>query len=161
MVSDLAPALPNRYTGESFLRTRPRVYRKIVQRLAQGDSINSICLSERCSNNTVLAIQARERLTIAERKQALISVFSNVAEISAERMEQLAGKAKLTEAGVCAGIATDKLLQLSGEPNFRAEINVNLSSSSLHEELNDLRAMIQTALSQPKPATIEGEYTKL
>ena len=37
----------------------------------------------------------REAVTIAERKQRLISFFNNVAEISAERMDELSGKASL------------------------------------------------------------------
>ena len=44
-----------------------------------------------------------------------MSIFANVAEISAERMEELAGQASLRDAGTTAGIATDKLLALSGD----------------------------------------------
>ena len=51
-------------------------------------------------------------------KQRLISVFGNVAEIAAERMEELAGKASLRDAGTTAGIATDKLLALSGDSSL-------------------------------------------
>jgi len=45
----------------------------------------------------------------------LISIFGNVAELSAERMEELCGKASLRDAGVSAGIATDKMLALTGQ----------------------------------------------
>ena len=62
----------------------------------------------RVSEHTVRAIRAREAQAIAERKQRLMSIFANVAEISAERMEELAGQASLRDAGTTAGIATDK-----------------------------------------------------
>ena len=44
-----------------------------------------------------------------------MSIFGNVAELGAERMEELAGKANLRDAGTTAGIATDKLLALIGQ----------------------------------------------
>jgi hypothetical protein len=74
----------------------------------------------------VRAIKAREAVAIAERKQRLISIFGNVAEISAERMEELAGGATLREAGVTAGIATDKLLALLGETAAGVPVQVSL-----------------------------------
>ena len=41
-----------------------------------------------------------------------MSIFGNVAEIAAERMEELAGTASLRDTGTIAGIATDKLSAL-------------------------------------------------
>ena len=70
----------------------------------------------RVSEHTVRAIRERESVAIAERKQRLMSVFANVAELSAERMEELAGQANLRDAGITAGIATDKLLALVWRP---------------------------------------------
>jgi hypothetical protein len=45
-----------------------------------------------------------------------MSIFGNVAEIAAERMEELAGQASLRDAGTTSGIATDKLLALTQDP---------------------------------------------
>lgn len=61
------------------------------------------------------AVHSREAVTIAERKQRLISIFGNVEEISGEPMEELCGKTSLRDAGVSAGIASDKVLALLGE----------------------------------------------
>jgi len=109
----------DRFTAERVLRTRPKTYRAIVQLLADpGATLMHIAKRHRVSEHTVRAIRAREAQAIAERKQGLMSIFANVAEISAERMEELAGKANLRDAGITAGIATDKLLALSGEPTF-------------------------------------------
>ena len=105
-----------RFTGERFLRERPKVYRKVVELLAEpGMSINQITKLCRVSEHTVRAVRDREAIYIAERKQRLTSIFGNVAEIAAERMEELAGKASLRDAGTTAGIATDKLLALIGQ----------------------------------------------
>jgi hypothetical protein len=105
-----------RFTGDRFLRERPRVYRKVVELLADpGMSINQITKLCRVSEHTVRAVRDRKAISIAERKQRLMSIFGNVAELGAERMEELAGKASLRDAGTTAGIATDKLLALIGQ----------------------------------------------
>ena len=53
--------------------------------------------------------------------------------MSAERMEELAGQASLRDAGITAGIATDKLLALSGDPilTFRHEPNHRLTDDDI------------------------------
>jgi transposase-like protein len=106
----------NRFTAERVARTRPKTYRAIIQELANPDAkIEHIARRHRVSTHTVRAIRERERVAIAERKQRPVSIFGNVAEIAAERMEELAGQANLRDAGTTAGIATDKLLALTGE----------------------------------------------
>jgi hypothetical protein len=63
-----------------------------------------------------------------------------VAEIAAERMEELAGSASLRDAGTTAGIATDKLLALLGE-NGNAppvQINVQVNAQALDDKYQEL-----------------------
>jgi hypothetical protein len=77
---------------------------------------------------------------IAERKQRLMSIFGNVAEMAAERMEELAGQASLRDAGTTAGIATDKLLALSSDPFSQANqqhLYVHLDKSNAINEWNN------------------------
>jgi transposase-like protein len=126
------PGAQLRFTAERLLRTRPKTYRAIVQLLADpGATIMHIAKRHRVSEHTVRAIRAREAVAIAERKQRLMSIFANVAEISAERMEELAGQANLRDAGTTAGIATDKLLALSGDPQL------TIRHEHLHARLSD------------------------
>jgi len=109
----------DRFTAERVLGTRPKTYRAIVQLLADPHAaVMHIAKRHRVSEHTVRAIRAREAQAIADRKQRLMSIFANVAEISAERMEQLAGQASLRDAGTTAGIATDKLLALSSDASL-------------------------------------------
>ena len=95
------------FTAERVLRTRPKTYRAIVQLFADPHaSVNQIAKLHRVSTHTVRAIRTREAKSIAERKQSLISIFGSVAEMSAERMEELCGKASLRDARRCRGPAS-------------------------------------------------------
>jgi hypothetical protein len=108
-----------RYTGERLLRERPRVYRKVVELLAEPReqmSIRRICRLCHVTDDTVKAVEKREAIPIAARKQALLSIATNVAQVAAERMEELASHASLRDASVTFGIATEKMLLLHGEP---------------------------------------------
>jgi hypothetical protein len=124
------------FTAERVLRTRPKAYRAIVQLLADPHaSVNHIAKVHRVSTHTVRAIRVREAKTIAERKQRLISIFGNVAEMSAERMEELCGKACLRDAGISAGIATDKILALTGQMPAVNIANIWVPSEEEREEM--------------------------
>ena len=129
------PEAAQGFTAERVLRTRPKTYRAVVRLLADPDAkVDHIAKLHRVSTHTVRAIRAREAKAIAERKQRLISIFGNVAEVSAERMEELAGGATLRDAGITAGIATDKLLALLGETGGGVPVQVNvLNTQSLQE----------------------------
>jgi hypothetical protein len=141
--SELKPK--GRFTGERLLRERPRVYRKVVELLAEpGVSINQITKLCRVSEHTVRALQDREAISIAERKQRLMSIFGNVAEIAAERMEELAGTASLRDAGMTAGIATDKLLALSNDPLLQGNnhLHVHLEKVDVMTGFNEMLAKL-------------------
>ena len=125
-----------RFTGERLLRDRPRIYRRVVELLAEpGMSVNQITKFCRVSEHTVRAVRGREAISIAERKQRLISIFGNVAEMSAERMEELCGKANLRDAGISAGIATDKMLALTGQMPAVNIANIWVPSEKEREEM--------------------------
>ena len=153
------PGSQARFTAERVLRTRPKTYRAIVQLLADPDAtVMHIAKHHRVSEHTVRAIREREAVAIAERKQRLMSVFGNVAEIAAERMEELAGQANLRDAGTTAGIATDKLLALSSEPalTIRHEHTHRLTDDDLLAFAIHRSKQIQAAQDQ----VIEGEIVQ-
>jgi hypothetical protein len=134
-----------RFTGERLLRERPTVYRQVVELLAEpGISINQITKYCRVSEHTVRAVRDREAVSIAERKQRLVSILSNVAEIAGERMEELAGKASLRDAGITAGIATDKLLALLGDSGGGVPVNIaiQVNAEALHQKYAELIASL-------------------
>ena len=135
-----------RFTGQRLLRGRPRIYRRVVELLAEpGVSINQITKHCRVSEHSVRAVRDREGVSIAERKQRLMSIFGNVAEIAGERMEELAGQATLRDAGITAGIATDRLLALLGEAGGGVPVNINLQVNAqlLHQRYAELVKRIE------------------
>lgn len=149
-----------RFTGERLLRERPRVYRRVVELLAEPDvSINQITKLRRVSEHTVRALRDREAISIGERKQRLMSIFANVAEMAAERMEELAGQASLRDAGTTAGIATDKLLALSQDPQSQLNnhLHVHLESVNLIEQFNQMVASLPRA---PEPLEAKDTAAK-
>jgi hypothetical protein len=128
------------------------------------------------SEHTVRAIREREAVAIAERKQRLMSIFANVAEVSAERMEELAGQASLRDAGITAGIATDKLLALSGDSALtqtQQNLHLHLQSNDIARQFNELldtlvkgddvngalngHAVKSASASEPKPIRVIEE----
>ena len=104
-----------RYTGELLLRTRPKIYRQIIRLLSEGVSANQICKLCHVTRETVRAVERREAVEISERKKSIIAILSNVAELGAARMEEKIGKAPLRDAAIATGIATDKMLALTGQ----------------------------------------------
>jgi hypothetical protein len=148
-----------RFTGERLLRERPRVYRKVVELLAEpGTSINQITKLCRVSEHTVRAVREREAVSIAERKQRLTSIFGNIAEIAAERMEELAGTATLRDAGTTAGIATDKLLALSSDPQNQANqhLHVHLQPVDLIGQWNEMISKLSSSAVEAKNTTTKA-----
>jgi hypothetical protein len=142
------PIGESRFTGERVARTRPKTYRAIVRSLADPDAkVEHIAKLHRVSTHTVRAIRAREAVAIAERKQRLVSIFGNVAEVAAERMEELASGATLRDAGTTAGIATDKLLALLGEhaQGVPVQIDFQVNVQELHREFNAAMCALEAA----------------
>ena len=132
--------LPNghqaRYTAETVLRTRPKMYRKTVQLLADPNwSALQISKSLRLSEHTVRAIRAREAQDIAERKKSLAAMLANVAELGAGRMEETVGKVGCRDAAIVTGIATDKMLALTGQSPVGIQIaNIRMPTPEEREE---------------------------
>ena len=138
----------------------PKTYRAIVRLLAEPDAkIEHIAQRHRVSTHRVRAIRAREAVAIAERKQRRVSIFGNVAEIAAERMEELAGGASLRDAGVTAGIATDKLMPLLGEAaaGVPVHINLNVGAAALHKRYLEMVEEIEGRSGENKEALPNGE----
>ncbi|HWX17004.1 MAG TPA: transposase family protein [Chthoniobacterales bacterium] len=156
--SDQLPKPKARYTGERLLRERPRVYRKVVELLAEPReqmSIRQICRLCRVTDDTVKAVEKREAISIAARKQTLLSIALNVAQLSGERLEELAPTMNAREAGVNFGIAIDKALLLNDDPNMRLEVNPGPRFADLYEKLNSL-----TPHNVPAPKAIQAQVVE-
>jgi hypothetical protein len=89
-----------RYTGERLLRERQKIYRQVVRLLGEGWSANKICKWCHATRETVRTMERRKAVEISERKKSIIGILGNVAELSASRMEETIGKAKLRDAAI-------------------------------------------------------------
>ena len=62
-----------------------------------------------------MGIREREAKSIAKRKNTLAVKLANVAEIGAERIEEMIGKASLHDTTIATGVATDKVIALTSQ----------------------------------------------
>src|SRR2546423_494140 len=124
---------------ETVLRTRPKTYRKIVHVFADPYwSVLRIPKNCLISEHTVRAIREREAQHIAERKKSLAAMLANVAELGAGRMEETVGKVGCRDAAIVTGIATDKMLALTGQTPAFQIANVVMPSEADREERRQL-----------------------
>ena len=139
MVQDLAPVVQEkrkpRYTGQVLLRTRPATYRKVVELLAAPDwPINAIMKACRVAQHTVEAIRENEAATIEDRKNKLVSMFSDTALLGVARVQDTIGKASTRDAVIGSGVAVDKMLALLGQSPVSVQIaNVSMPSETDRE----------------------------
>jgi hypothetical protein len=122
------PRPKGHYTGERLLRERPLVYNRVVRLLAEPRehvSIREICRQCHVTDDTVKAVEKREAIPIAARKEALMVQAARIAKLAYDRVEDQIDTAPLPQAVVTAGVFTDKLQLLSGDATAHA-FNVNL-----------------------------------
>ena len=104
-----------KYTGEILLRTRPNVYRRIVQLLSENTPVIRIMRLCRVAQDTVIGVRNREAQTISERKNKLATMLCDVATLGTERVMEKIPKAGLRDAAIGTGIAIDKMMLLTGQ----------------------------------------------
>jgi hypothetical protein len=116
------------YTGERLKVLRPETYRRVVRLLAEPRehvSIREICCQCHVTDDTVKAVEKREAISIAARKQELMVQAARIAKLAYDRVEDQIDSAPLPQAVVTAGVFTDKFQLLSGDATAHA-FNVNL-----------------------------------
>src|SRR5262245_63917670 len=126
-----------RYTGERLLRERPKIYRQVVRLLGEGWSSNKICKWCHVTRETVRAVEKREATEISARKNSIIGILGNVAELGAARMEETIGKAGLRDAAIGTGIAVDKMLVLTGQMPAVNIANIWMPSEEERQQMRE------------------------
>jgi hypothetical protein len=141
------PKPKGRYTGERLLRERPQVYNQVVRLLAEPReqvSIREICRQCHVTDDTVKAVEKREAIPIAARKEALMVQAARIAKLAYDRVEDQIESAPLPQAVVTAGVFTDKFQLLSGDAAARAfNLNVKMEPVNIVEHFERLHAAIQ------------------
>ena len=144
------------YTGERLRVLRPETYRRVVQLLAEPRehvSIREICRQCHVTDDTVKAIERREAVSIAARKEALMVQAARIAKLAYDRVEDQIDSAPLPQAVVTAGVFTDKLQLLSGDATAHAfNLNVKMERVDLAERFNWLVAEVEAKVKEIKEA---------
>jgi hypothetical protein len=106
---------------------------------AEHVSIREICRQCHVTDDTVKAIERREAVSIAARKEALMVQAARIAKLAYDRVEDQIEIAPLPQAVVTAGVFTDKLHLLSGDPMIHAlNVNVKMERVDVVEQFNRL-----------------------
>jgi len=151
-----SPNMLGNYTGERLARERPKVYRQIIELVAQGVSLNRIARQCAVSRHTVRAVREHEAVPIAQRKQEILGMAVRVASASIHRIEDelAAGKIKGTQLVPVFGVSVDKLVALSNDP---MQIHVSHQVSRTHDLGQNLcRRLDELAARLTQPRTIEA-----
>jgi hypothetical protein len=141
------PKRKGSYTGERLLRERPLVYNRVVRLLAEPRehvSIREICRQCHVTDDTVKAVEKRETLSIAARKEALMVQAARIAKLAYDRVEDQIDTGPLPQAVVTAGVFTDKFQLLSGDVTARLQnFNLNIKPVDLAREFNKINAALR------------------
>jgi hypothetical protein len=96
------------------------------------------------TDDTVKAVEKRETISIAARKQELMVQAARIAKLAYDRVEDQIDSAPLPQAVVTAGVFTDKFQLLSGDATAHAfNLNVKMERVDIVEEFNRLHEAIE------------------
>src|SRR4030095_11717249 len=115
------------YTGERLKMLRPEIYRRVVELFAEPRehvSIREICRQYHVTDDTVKAVEKREAMSIAARKQELAVQAARIAKLAYDRVEDQIDTAPLPQAVVTAGVFTDKFQLLTADATPLQNFNV-------------------------------------
>jgi hypothetical protein len=158
------PKLPRpkgNYTGERLKLLRPQAYRRVVQLLAEPRehvSIREICRQCHVTDDTVKAVEKREAIPIAARKEQLMVQAARIAKLAYDRVEDQIDSAPLPQAVVTAGVFTDKFQLLSGDATAPAfNLNLKVEPVNIVEHFEKLHAAIREKAAKVEQARKEEE----
>jgi hypothetical protein len=125
-------------------------------------SIREICRQCHVTDDTVKAIERREAIPIAARKEALMVQAARIAKLAYDRVEDQIDSASLPQAVVTAGVFTDKLHLLSGNPMTHAfKVNVNVERVDVVEQFNRLLEAANAKAKEIKEASVTQKQLAL
>ena len=107
------------YTGERLFSQRPDIYRAVVELLGQGVGVRQIARTLRVSHNTIAAVRRREGDTVDTLKEQTVQALARFVGAASERLLEEVHMIKLEALPVALGIATEKLLLLTGQATQR------------------------------------------
>ena len=107
------------FTCERLFSQRRDIYEAVVQLLGQGVGIRQIARTLKVSTNTVSAVRSREGDSIETVKERTVNALTRFVGAAAERLLEEVDTIKLETLAVSLGIATEKVLLLTGQATQR------------------------------------------
>jgi hypothetical protein len=127
------------------------IRQRIVNALANGDSIRAIARGLHVSNNTAVAIRDQDWQQVAARKERLAAQWEQVATKAVDQLNDHLDSSMLPPNALVpiAGVATDKLFALRGDPQL------TLRHEHLHRITDD--DILAFAVARSKPKSIQAQ----
>ena len=133
---------------------RPEIYRRVVELLVEPRehvSYREICRRCHVTDDTVKAVEKREAIPIAARKETLMIQAARIAKLAYDRVEDQIDSAPLPQAVVTAGVFTDKFQLLSGDVTSRLEnFNFNMKPVDIAGEWKKFHEAIRAKADQAR-----------
>jgi hypothetical protein len=152
------------YTGE---RLSTGAEERVVNLLSQGEPVSRIAKKCRMSVHSVMAIRERRSQAIADRKRM---IAASAARLAAEGFDQLNERLRSEKISTAllvpiTGMATDKLVALSNDPQQINVTHTHEPGPNLYAKLSELAARLskprtlaaQVEAPAAKPALLNGE----
>src|SRR4029450_5169533 len=115
----------------------------------------------RVTDDTVKAVEKREAIPIAARKEALMVQAARIAKLAYDRVEEQIDSAPLPQPVVTAGVFTDKFQLLSGDAAAHAfNLNLKVEPVNIVEHFERLHAAIREKAAKVEQARKEEETSR-
>jgi hypothetical protein len=126
-------------------------------------SIREICRQCHVTDDTVKAVEKREAMSIAARKQELAVQAARIAKLAYDRVEDQIDTAPLPQAVVTAGVFTDKFQLLTADATPLQNFNVNIRRVDVAAHFQKLHDAIRAKAEQARKeeASMTGQQLAL
>lgn len=128
------------YSGDRLFKEEPQRYRLIADMVREGLSDRQIARATHSDTRTVKSVGRRESVSVPSVKQSLTGTLARVARMTAQRLEQEVPNMNHAQLAVTCGIATDKLLTMTGDANFRVEHTLTAPRENIFDRMARLHS---------------------
>ena len=134
-----------RYNNRNGKNLDGRTRQAIITALANGEPISRIARRLRVGHNTITAIQQIEWAEVSKRKELVVARAARLAAAGFDKLneEMDAGNIKGALLVPVTGMATDKVIALSGDATHVTNLNLNIQPVDIAAQFEKLHAAIR------------------
>ena len=132
---------PSLFTGNALAKNDPVKYGRVVQKLAEGMSMNRVAKQEKLSPGTVAAIARRERKTVDSVQSLTAGLTSYASQACLERIIQKLDDDSMPPGvlPICFGILRDKEMADAGKASTIIEHKKTLTVEEVRTQLEEMK----------------------